>query len=71
MDEQLRFGSLCQKAGGELGELVTPMLAAARDELRLPFDAEAFNRIVREARQSAAVDIATFYEEVQSIVKGA
>jgi hypothetical protein len=71
LEEQLRFGGLCNQAVAELGQLVTPLLASARAELALPFDAGAYARIIREAQESAAVDLEGFFEELRSIVKDA
>lgn len=71
LEEQLRFGSLCNQAVAELGELVVPVLASARAELGLPFDAEGYARLVKEAHASAAVDLEAFFHDLRSIVKDA
>jgi hypothetical protein len=71
LEEQLRFGGLCNQAVAELGELITPLLASVRAELALPFDASAYARVIKEAQVSAAVDLEGFFEELRSIGKDA
>lgn len=71
LEEQLQFAQLCNQAVAELGQLVIPLIASARAELALPFDAVTYARIIKEAQASAAVGLEAFFEELRTIVKDA
>jgi hypothetical protein len=67
-DEQLRFSRECNKSAADLGDLTIPMTAAARAELGLPFDAEAYAAIVGEARRAADSDLEAFIERLRATI---
>jgi hypothetical protein len=50
---------------------VIPLIASARAELALPFDALSYARTVKEAQMTAAVGLETFFEELRTMVKDA
>jgi hypothetical protein len=66
-DEHLRFTALCTQAAMDLGELVTPAIASARDELGLPFDADAYARVTREARLTATASVEAFMKDLRQL----
>lgn len=69
LEDKLRFSRVCNQAGAELAELVIPLLASARAELELPFDAEAYARIVKNGQTSSAQDLETLFGELRSITR--
>ena len=68
-EEHIEFATKVEGAIAELTPLVSPMLKAARAELGLPFDADHYNKVIREAQEQAANDLAVVAAEVRSLIK--
>jgi hypothetical protein len=71
VEGQLRFGTYAKRLSESSVSWSHQCLPPSATNCACRSTAETFDRIVREARQSAAADLDAFYEEVRSIVTDA
>lgn len=64
-EEQMQFSKECQRAAAELTKLFVPLLARVRAELKLPFDAETYQRITEESQAKIAASLDEFIINVK------
>lgn len=63
--DQMQFSKDCQQATAALSILLIPLLACTRKELNLPFNAESYGRITREAHEKIAASLEDFIRNIQ------
>ena len=63
--DQMQFSKDCHQATATLSILLIPLLACARKELKLPFNAENYSRIAREAHEKIGASLEDFIQNIQ------